>query len=613
MILNGRAPYKPLDFGGGGVTGSVDADGCLIALNGYHAQHGYITLTAADPFPDDQRYDPRAVRAYRASLVHLRGFGCRADAPITRRTSALLSGALPRLTQHYADGSLHILTFAANGGAYQLWRAEGVVPRWAGRFNLMRCAYTQLTEGGVIAAPPVVQQVRLQDGVLTVENPALGAAVAVHGFAPDQALANTYQGAATLDLALNGAQSGALCYAFGETAQEAANHAVQLAHGSPSAHFREAGMAWAHRMRDFDQNPLVQRGLVYCLLCAVPVGEGVCLLTDHMLLPLSWNRDAYYMARALLAWRGNQSETFEVVRRHLIWLFEQAQRLNGTHWARCYMANGMVKDPAYQLDQQLYPLLELADYTRLSGDQELLARFEGQITAWLQALLARKHAHAALFPTDETPGDDPIALPYHFSSHILLWHTLRALARIGAVGYAWDALANQVRQAIEQYFFVDNKDDRRTDFHGQSALYAYAVDGAGRYHLYHDANDLPFALMPFWGFCSAADPTWQRTAAFAFSPLNNGGYYDGRLGSVHTPAAWALGDVQDLLIGQALGDDQRQARARAFLDAAAQWDGALSEAYDAASGAVISRAWFAWTNAALACAELGVFEDDDSP
>lgn len=605
MILNRRAPYKPLDFGGGGVTGSLDADGCLIALNGYHVQHGYITLTAADPFPDDQRYDPRVVRAYRASLVHLRGFGCRANAPIISRQSALLSGALPRLTQQYTDGALHLLTCAANGGAYQLWRTEGgTVPRWAGRFNLMRCAYTQLTEGGVIAAPPVVQQVRLHNGILTVENPALGAAVAISGFAPDQAFVKDYEGAATLDLALNGTESGALCYVFGATADEAANRAAQLAQGSPSVPFGEVSTAWLHRMRDFDQNPLVQRGLAYCLLCVVPVGEGVCLLTDHMLLPLSWNRDAYYMARALLAWRGNQSETFEVVRRHLIWLFEQAQRLNGTDWARCYMANGMIKDAAYQLDQQIYPLLELADYTRLSGDRELLARFEGQCAGWIQALLARKHPGAALFPTDETPSDDPIALPYHFSSHILLWHTLRALARMGAAGYAWDALANQVQTAIQQHFVAKQ---------AGRLLYAYAADGMGKWHLYHDANDLPFALMPFWGFCSATDPIWQNTVMFAFSPANVGGYYGGRLGSVHTPAAWALGDVQDLLIGQALGDDQRQARARAALQAAAQWDGALSEAYDAASGAVISRTWFAWANAALACAELGVFEDDHSP
>ncbi len=81
---------------------------------------------------------------------------------------------------------------------------------------------------------------------------------------------------------------------------------------------------------------------------------------------------------------------------------------------------------------------------------------------------------------------------------------------------------------------------------------------------------------------------------------------------MHSPAPWALGDVQDLIIAQALGDADR-ADARAIrLRHAAQIDGALPEAYHAADGfadgSVYSRHWFVWSNAALACAELGAFE-----
>ncbi len=32
-----------------------------------------------------------------------------------------------------------------------------------------------------------------------------------------------------------------------------------------------------------------------------------------------------------------------------------------------------------------------------------------------------------LFKTDETPADDEVAFPYHFSSHVLLWRTLLSL------------------------------------------------------------------------------------------------------------------------------------------------------------------------------------------
>ncbi len=68
---------------------------------------------------------------------------------------------------------------------------------------------------------------------------------------------------------------------------------------------------------------------------------------------------------------------------------------------------------------------------------------------------------------------------------------------------------------------------------------------------------------------------------------------------MHTRAPWPLGDVQDMIIARAMNDPERERRALARLEAAAQWDGALPEAYDAESGAVVSRHWFAWPNAAL--------------
>ncbi len=174
---------------------------------------------------------------------------------------------------------------------------------------------------------------------------------------------------------------------------------------------------------------MVRRGIVYAAINAIPVGDGACFLTDHMLLPLSWNRDAYYAARALLS--AGQPD---LVRRHLLWTFETAERPGGL-WARCYLANGRPKDAAFQLDQQLYPLLELAEYLLETGDQPTAARLIPQVEGVLRALDARRATDALLFPTDETPADDPILLPYHLSSHILMW---RALAKLDRLGVARD-------------------------------------------------------------------------------------------------------------------------------------------------------------------------------
>src|SRR5690606_8147628 len=163
---------------------------------------------------------------------------------------------------------------------------------------------------------------------------------------------------------------------------------------------------------------------------AVPVNDGYCLLTDHMLLPLSWNRDAYYMARALLSWDHPDIDTRSVVRGHLHWMFETAERLDGA-WGRCYLANGQIKDPAFQLDQQLFPLLELAEYMLETQDTDTFEHYRSQVEAVLSTLHQRRAAHAALYPTDETPADDPIAYPYHLSSHILFWVVLKKLSQLG--------------------------------------------------------------------------------------------------------------------------------------------------------------------------------------
>jgi hypothetical protein len=426
-----------------------------------------------------------------------------------------------------------------------------------------------------------------RDGLLIIHNSELGAAVAIAGL---NASGEEQQVDHPLELAfeLSLDAPGKLAYGVGLTVEEAAQNARWL---YDHASMEQTAAHWQRFWQGLPTDPLVRRAIVYGLMMVVPAGEGACLLTDHMLLPLSWNRDAYFVARALLS-AGQR----DVVRRHLLWTFETAERLNGM-WVRCYTANGRVKDPAFQLDQQLYPLLELAEYALETGDNETFARLRPHVEGALAALETRRTADALLFSTDETSADDPIALPYALSSHILLWRTLSKLAALGAAGHWTDRIA-PLHETVQQIFVTE---------HDGCRLYAYAADGAGRFHFYHDANDFPLALAPAWGFVSADDPVWTATVEFAFSEANQGGVYAGQLGSVHTPAPWPLGDVQDLIIAQALNDKRRADRARARLRRAAQPDGGLSEAYDAETGEVISRHWFAWPNAAYACVELGAF------
>jgi hypothetical protein len=593
LALDPAQGVKPLDFGGAGVNGSVDAYGRLVALNTFHARHGYVTLTTADPFPRDRWRDQAAVRAYRAGLAALQGFGPAVG--ITASQAFLLDGVIPHVQLTLADGArAEVTTLAHAGGAFQRWQIDGVIPRWRGRLSVQRCAYTQLTEGGPIPMPPVESHATFEAGTLTLENPALEQAVAISGFAAAEPWAIRADGPVEIDLP--GAEGTTiLVFGFGTDAEAARAAARDLADQDVQQILDEQRRQWRARLAAVPDDPCVRRGLVYGLAMAVPVDDTNCILTDHMLLPLSWNRDAYYVALALQRWRP---ELAEIVRRHLLWMFETAERVDGL-WGRAYLANGRVKDRAYQLDQQLFPLLELADYVLATGDRALLHQLEERsVLPLIGILLARRAPEGWLFATDETPADDPLTLPYHLSSHILMWRTFRRLAEAG-MNAGLTSLAEDIRGAINTHFVAEH-DGRR--------LYAYATDGQGTLRFYHDANDIPLVWAPAWGFVPADDPVWRATVDFAFSAANEGGYYASGLGSVHTPAPWPLGDVQNLIVARALADEDRARRAWDRLHAAARWDGALPEAYHAETHAVVSRHWFAWPNAALACVALGAFD-----
>ncbi len=601
MLANARhldpaLGVKPLDFGLDGVTGSVDACGRLIALNTYHPQHGYATLAVAEPFAEQRRYDPASVRTYRAALAAQDGFGPHIDSPLSERAAYLLDDAIPHVRLRFENGAVaRSTTFAHAGGAIQIWDIEGELPRWKGNLALQRCAYTQLTEGGPLLMPDTLNRVTCRDGVLVIDNPALPLAAAIAGLPHVPPWTQETRQPVPLDFP-GSEGTTVLAYGFGTDAATAHRNARALLRTDARQTLDVHRQQWRTWLANVPESASLRRGLVYGRALVTPLddaGGPACILTDHMLLPLSWNRDAYYVARALLSWHTDMQP---IVRRHLLWLFEAAERPDGI-WARCYTANGAIKDRAYQLDQQLFPLLELADYVIKAGDHALAERVQPQVAPIRAALLARKAEHAWLFPTDETPADDPVALPYHLSSHILLWHTLH---RLGAAGLG-DTLAldpQHIRAAIDEHFITERDGTR---------MYAYATDGREQYHFYHDANDMPLALAPTWGFVPASNPAWRATIDFAFSDANTGGYYTNGLGSVHTPAPWPLGEVQNLIIARTLNDTERERRALLRLYHQQQFDGALPEASDPHTDAVVSRHWFAWPNAALACELLGAF------
>jgi hypothetical protein len=484
-----------------------------------------------------------------------------------------------------------VTTVAPDGwpGAVQLLRIDARAsihgPSWNGAVRLARAEYTQLTPGGALPPAPSANRSGLDGAVFWLDDRELGAAAAVAQSDP-LAIEPGDEARVVLALALAATRDAAVA-----EARSLARDGEALA----AATIEQRRKLWA----GFDlaseiQRPL-RKGAGYALDCAasrlIPKLEGpwsrgrpnlgaVAVLADHQILPLVWTRDAYYVCRALLSIAPDDVATEQLISGFVDWLFGAAA---GPWWGRALLANGKAKDRQFQLDQQIYPPLLVADWARIT-DPRLPDTWRTECDHVIEGLLARRTEHG-LVATEETPGDDPLIQPFHFSSHVLLWHLLDAFDHPAAV---------EVHEATLRHFTSEGR-------------FAYAVagpEGAGARH-YHDANDLPTVFAPGWRFCAAEDPRWRATIDFAWSPANEAYFAGplGGLGSVHTPHPWPLGDLQEIVVARVMKDPDRERRAKERLERVETWDGMLPEAYDETSGAVSSRHWFAWPVALRALLE----------
>lgn len=634
---------KPLDVGCGRLSASISSYGYLLSINGPHPTAGFITLTPIPQFPNGQFYSSGFVRQYRRRLVELSeqpacGFGLRPRGNVLNTTIHLVDTTAP-LFRYRLDHFEITSLFLAGENNEQAWLINqvaisnpGHVPAIfvydiGGTLSMNRCSYGQLTEAGPIPLQPLENVLEVKANHLSLANrhlPARADLFVFDGPEPLPLSADLQTDAAPVSYS----HTTRMSLPPGETRLITMMYLLTPSEKEPVAPTGTEIDRWITRARESlpqwkasgDQSAayIIQRNIDYILsCCAVPVtDEHVCVITDHQLLPLAWNRDAYYMMQLLLqaeqqtehlvevSWQSVWREKIHhVIKGYLLWMFETAQRPHG-YWGRAYLTTGYCKDDVFQLDQQCYPLLELCDYAMRFNDEELVKRLLPQINEILRMLMTYKDSHKWLFRTGETPADDKMAYPYHFSSQVLLWHTLKRVAHLNAsmsfTPLDLAAWAEHVRQDCLEGF--------QTTYEGK-ALFAYLTDLHGHYQLYQDANDLPMVYAPVWGFCQSDDELWVHTMQFALSPHNKGGFYAGPFGglsSVHTPHPWPLGDGQELLYGKVTGDQERYKRVLQKLKQVIQWDGLYSEAIDEETGRVESRHWFSWPGAFISTILLTV-------
>jgi len=642
-------PNKTVDIGGNGVSLSMDAQGRVLQASVYHEKHGIAVASCFEQFDGSRFYDVPYVRAYRTRMLQRihedqGGFGLAFGISAHLVSIKIVETNVALYHMKLADDiDMAIAVKVAEDGSFVQYakatnKGLGCVflPYTLGlNVSLNRASYGQLTEGGPIPLP-ASRNVLTKSGpsCLRVCNPNLDAQLVIRldidgqsqllDDVEDQEVSN-----ATLDTSVK----GRTCIPPGASARFCASFRLWPDTEQHTDVFSDAKL----RLEIIQQNMkprwkddsllttyMVRRNVEYILAnCVLPVsGSTAVIITDHVALPLGWNRDNYWQVRLLLETYANITSIIHAsfqqhyedkirfaAQGHIDWVFTKAKRPHG-FWHRSYLTTGEPKDPSiFQLDQQCYPLLELCDYLEyFPGDIEFVRGIvaTGVIEEILSVLASRQDATTLLWPTDETPGDDAVIYPHHFSSHVLMWRTFTRLhelyVRLGSplAGQALqlDTMAEQLKQRTLEVFMAENTVLNQV-------VFAYLTDGCGNVEFYHDSNDVPTAFAYEWGFVTTPKEisAWRATMEFALSPANTKGYCNespyGGLGSVHSPGAWTLGYFQELAYAASSDNVFAMQTAWRKIAAAMQWDGTFPEAVSPFTAECTSKAWFSWPGAMI--------------
>lgn len=657
---------KPLDVGCGSLSASITPDGRVLSINCYQEHHGFVTLSSIEQFPNDRWYDSDFVRQYRRKIAgeakNIRhdsvpfGFGLTPMSSVSEVKSGFLDTSNPFFEMILADGlKVHSAFYAIkrSDGDYLVNQVEVVneFPQdkifsfnFGGAFHLHRCGYGQLTEGGPIPVPDPLNEVTAAGNYMSVISPALGMRCEISLFIENDTVSFSSFSNESIrpilfqhhgETKIPSGKSRQFCVVYSldsDTSNKKMAMHTEICNKvfSNGLFFTPNGEKCSSQSDEAFPSPyVIARNVDYIIsCCSVPVSNRtVAIITDHQLLPLSWNRDSYYMVHLLLTVAkgslpndvvknlGNGTSTFQIqqlVRKHILWMF-RGTKLSDGYWGRSYLANGFCKDKIYQLDQQCYPFLELRDYLTVFDDEEIIQEISTEIRQALINLLSRKLNGRYLFPTSETPADDRVNLPYHFSSHVLLWHTLQQLSLLSDKYLNFAAAVKDVcENSLGKFADFVRKEclDTFSVFYDGKPMFSYLSDGKELTRVYHDANDLPVVLAPLWGFIDRADERWLNTMRFSFSAQNKDGYFSGTfegLGSTHTPHPWPLGYAQELLFGHLTENNQLKNHALEKLKNVQMCDGLFSEAVNEDTGLVESRTWFSWPGAFISDVLLSSF------
>jgi meiotically up-regulated gene 157 (Mug157) protein len=291
-------------------------------------------------------------------------------------------------------------------------------------------------------------------------------------------------------------------------------------------------------------------------------------------------------------------------------------------YANAFRSDYRVWERKWEIDSLAYPVVLVWAYVDALGDRSVytpaLHRALERVVATYEC--ERRHDSCSRYRAPSSPSaangvpddgliwsafrasDDPTRYGYNIPEEmfaVTALHDLGALAIEGfgdrELGRRATALADGMTYAIAHEGIVD-------DFDCGGKVYAYEIDGRGRFVFFDDAN-LPSLLgAPLTGYPALDASVYARTRACVLSKRDPY-YYSGRfaagVGSAHTPKGyvWPLA-----LIARALTSSDRVEvlrELRALADSVGR-DHLVHESFDPDDPAHFTRAEFGWANAMYA-------------
>lgn len=533
-------PLKTLDTGNNGVHVSANAYGNILLINSTHRKYGIIVAISYEPFNGDF-LNQDVVREYRRKLLgddllknQSAGFGIFFECPglepagvvaLQHLSDTSLSTKAVRSEYRCRNGALITTTIAImkngevrqartimndTGNSIRVTSQLHIANASPHRVCVSRASYGQLTEGGIMPMPGSACETVAESSQFSVYNKGMEAVLEGHVESVSGPITQTdsYSTAqANQVYTIDQGNSRTFVVRF-RLRQVDPRPAVE---SPPKMDLALLNKEWDKSLARTSISKLgsykidmaeyiTWRNVDYVLdNCSIQVfakknqdvktaENPVCVITDHVALPLGWNRDNYWQLVLLmklrkagstltgsLIWYAKKNDAYnasidKVLFGHLNWVFRQARThstvkgesillykdVNGARridktavatktrtgfWPRSFTINGTAKDGdgIFQLDQQCYPLLELCDFWdtyRMVKHQNSDARklvteilAEKQMERVLE-LLTGSFDKIGLIKTDETPGDDEAKYGYLFSCNLLVWHTFERLAEL---------------------------------------------------------------------------------------------------------------------------------------------------------------------------------------